>query len=69
MNGSCKVGTDSAATDHSVCTDPATSCSTASCGDTSQRQIALCVLENFCEIFLSAIEFCRSNKSHKFCLI
>ena len=33
-----------AATDHSMCTDPATSC-----GDTTQRQIASCVLEKFCK--------------------
>ena len=39
-------------------------------GHTSQRQITSCVPENFCEkIFFSATEFCRGDKSHKFCLI
>ena len=37
-----------AATDHSMCTGRATSCSNT-VRDTSQRQIASCVLENFCE--------------------
>ena len=34
-------------------------------GDTLQRQIASCVLENFCEISVSATEFGRCNKSQK----
>ena len=33
------------------------------CGDTSQRQIS--VVEIFVKIFVSTIEFCRRNKSHK----
>ena len=39
------------------------------CGNTSQQQIALCALENFCENFFSAKEFCHHNKLHKFSLI
>ena len=38
-------------------------------GDTSQRQIASCVLENFEKMFVAATEFCRRNKSHRFSLI
>ena len=37
-------------------------------GDTLQehvRLIVLCVLENFCEIFVSTTEFCHCNKSRK----
>ena len=35
------------------------------CGDTSKRQIASCVLENFCENLC----LCNRNLSQKFCLI
>ena len=35
------------------------------CSNMSQRQIASCVLENFCEIFVSATEFCHSNMLQK----
>ena len=38
-------------------------------GDTLQRKIASCALENFVKIFVAATEFCRRNKSHRFCLI
>ena len=38
-------------------------------GDTLQRQIASCVVENFVKILVAATEFCRSNKSHRFSLI
>ena len=31
-------------------------------GDTSQRQIASWVLENFEKVFVAATEFCRRNK-------
>ena len=37
--------------------------------DTSERQIALHVLENFREIFVLATECCCRNKLHKFNLI
>ena len=53
-----------AARDHSVCTGPATSCS-----NTLRRHIASSVLEKFVKIFVSATEFCRRDKSHKFCPI
>ena len=52
------------ARDHSVCTGPATSCS-----NTLRRHIASSVLEKFVKIFVSATEFCRRDKSHKFCPI
>ena len=52
------------ATDHSVCTGRRLVAATR-WGDTSQRQIASCVLENFCEIFVSAAEFCRAATSRK----
>ena len=53
MNTLC----DKFATNHSVCTGRATSCS-----NTSQRQIASYVLENFfLKMFASATEFCRFN--------
>ena len=35
------------------------------CSNMSQRQIASCLLENFCEIFVSATEFCHSNMLQK----
>ena len=38
-------------------------------GDTSQRQIASCVLENLEKMYVAATEFCRRNKSHRFSLI
>ena len=38
-------------------------------GDTLQRKIASCALENFVKIFVAATEFCRRNKSHRFSLI
>ena len=50
---------DKLATDHSVCTGRATSCT-----HMSLRQIASCVLETV-KIFVSATEFCRCNKSQK----
>ena len=69
-----------AATDHSMCTGRATSCSNT-VRNTSQRQIASCVLENFCENlspqqnFTSATsrkkwnqtEFVRLVAAKKFC--
>ena len=53
-----------AARDNSVCTGPATSCSS-----TLRRHIASSVLGKFVKIFVSATEFCRRDKSHKFCPI
>ena len=38
-------------------------------GDTLQRQIASCVLENFCENLCRCNRICRRNKSHRFSLI
>ena len=38
-------------------------------GDTLQRKIASCALENFVKIFVAPTEFCRRNKSHRFSLI
>ena len=37
--------------------------------DTSEQQIALHALENFCEIFVFETECCCRNKLHKFNLI
>ena len=38
-------------------------------GDILQRQIASCVLENFCENLCRCNRICRRNKSHRFSLI
>ena len=39
------------------------------CNDKSQRQIASCVLENFCENLCRCNRICRPNKLHRFSLI
>ena len=38
-------------------------------GNTLQRQIASCLLENFCENLCRCNRICRRNKSHRFSLI
>ena len=60
-------------TDHSVCTGPAASCSNMlrrHIAATNRSDKSLRVYcRNFVKIFVSATEFCRCDKPHKFCLI